>query len=127
MVTGSPHKIALEETDKDEKEKERKKQAQLQKSKKNSDIKTKSSAKGNTGKRNESKIASTSKSGINDEDAECLYCSELYLDSREEWVCYQSCGKWAHKNCSNFDEVKKNFILWILYVKTLKECQKSFA
>ncbi|KAJ4442423.1 hypothetical protein ANN_04009 [Periplaneta americana] len=85
LVTGTPHKIALEETEKNKQEKEEKKQDRLQKSKKKLDFRTKSSAIGTTGKKQkESNKTKVSKSAINDEDAECLYCSELYSDSREE-------------------------------------------
>jgi hypothetical protein len=44
------------------------------------------------------------KSDTEIENAPCLYCSGLYLDSNEGWVGCSLCGNWAHCSCAGVDD-----------------------
>lgn len=84
VLTSSPHKRALE-----------KKAAARQ----NKVIPKKFGSKGKNAKK---------PSNHQDEDAECLYCSELFSISGGDWIRCEGCQKWAHTECSN--EVGGEFI-----------------
>lgn len=43
-----------------------------------------------------------------EDDAQCIYCSELWSQSRTEWIQCQKCRKWAHINCAG--NPKKRFL-----------------
>lgn len=52
----------------------------------------------------------TSQANDND-DTECLYCSELYSNSDEGWIVCQNCLKWAHNSCAGVDSDDEDAIL----------------
>jgi hypothetical protein len=35
---------------------------------------------------------------------ECIYCGHYYAESNEDWICCQSCEKWADLSCFGKDE-----------------------
>ncbi|KAB0803759.1 hypothetical protein PPYR_00729 [Photinus pyralis] len=47
-----------------------------------------------------------------EDDAVCIYCNELYSQSRrnEWWLKFQSCAKWAHCECAGLATNSKTFI-----------------
>jgi len=48
---------------------------------------------------------------VEDDDANCLYCNELYSTSSEAWVqCQGSCQKWSHLSCAGVTATDKNFM-----------------
>ena len=53
-----------------------------------------------------------------EEDVPCIYCSELYLESRRVgvWIKCQTCKKWAHEDCVGQTVRDDNYIIfmWIL-------------
>lgn len=46
-----------------------------------------------------------------EEEAECLYCGDLYSISNEGWVACQKCFKWAHNSCAGIDNEDDEEIL----------------
>ena len=45
-------------------------------------------------------------------DCPCLYCNELYSQSRpgEHWLKCQHCELWAHTECAGLSNRAKNFV-----------------
>ncbi|KAJ8874447.1 hypothetical protein PR048_025296, partial [Dryococelus australis] len=56
-------------------------------------------------------ITEYSKTHENEEDAEYLYCGDLYSTSERGWVSCQSCLKWAHISCSGIGSDDDNEVL----------------
>uniref|UniRef100_A0A1B6L3T1 HTH CENPB-type domain-containing protein n=1 Tax=Graphocephala atropunctata TaxID=36148 RepID=A0A1B6L3T1_9HEMI len=54
---------------------------------------------------------SDSDSNEEEDDAECLYCNELYSSSNEGWIACQVCLKWAHNSCAGIDSEEDEDIL----------------
>ena len=71
---------------------------------------TRKSGKCETGQKKKA-VASKDTSKIN--DASCLYCCELYSESRpgEKWIqCQGSCAKWSHNSCAGLTNRQKCFV-----------------
>ena len=47
------------------------------------------------------------------DEAECLYCSSLFSESRpnDDWIQCQGCARWAHCACGDIACGDKNFFL----------------
>lgn len=45
-----------------------------------------------------------------DDDCECLFCSELYSHSNGDWIQCQSCYKWCHTECAGVSRNQSQFI-----------------
>lgn len=39
-----------------------------------------------------------------EDDTDCLFCGENYLDSTEGWIACQMCQKWSHNSCAGIEE-----------------------
>ncbi len=66
--------------------------------------------KGNNGRKAQS---TTAKSKNPVDDPTCLYCNELYSESRrgEKWAqCQGSCAKWSHDSCAGLTKNDRHFV-----------------
>lgn len=47
-----------------------------------------------------------------DDDAACIYCNDLYSNSRdkEPWIRCQKCSNWCHCHCADVKKSKKMFV-----------------
>jgi hypothetical protein len=54
-----------------------------------------------------------SKNTNEEEDEECLFCLETFLNSAsgDRWVCCMSCSKWTHEECVGIDPLIKDDIV----------------
>ncbi|CAI6356809.1 unnamed protein product [Macrosiphum euphorbiae] len=94
VITESPYKKALEEHQKNSKKFPAKRKV--------TNVKKKLFSKPDkpSNKVNEQNDDQTS----NEDDVECLYCGNTYLQSNEGWVQCRACLKWAHCSCAGEDD-----------------------
>ncbi|PSN40065.1 hypothetical protein C0J52_22383 [Blattella germanica] len=50
------------------------------------------------------------KQNTNDEETFCIYCSEQYGLTQEEWIMCKECKKWAHEQCTDVENLFEQFI-----------------
>lgn len=100
VLTSTPYKNYLEEENSKKTEKENKKILNKTASKKTK--KGKGVGKGKSNKRKKS-IYNTSES--EEDDTECLYCTEKFSsDTKDEgWIKCCACGKWGHEACAGVE------------------------
>lgn len=94
ILTDSPHKNQLQ-------------------SKKETPVTTKTQQKRLTLKKKSVKVLSFDETQDNKqmEDANCIYCNELYSESDgEDWICCQKCDKWSHVLCAGVSKHQMKFI-----------------
>jgi len=79
---------------------------------KKEDTKRKHTQKSAAGIKKNKKIGRKSdKMNVEDDEAECLYCNELYSTSSEAWIkCQGPCQKWSHLSCAGLTATDKNFV-----------------
>ena len=69
---------------------------------------TQKSAAGIKKNKNRSK---SDKVNVEDDEANCLYCNELYSTSSEAWIkCQGPCQKWSHLSCAGLTATDKHFV-----------------
>ena len=67
-------------------------------------LESQQSKKSTTSKKGKAKA--TKKTDETD-NTECLYCQDLYINSRESWVQCIQCQNWAHYSCAGLEESNK--------------------
>lgn len=55
-------------------------------------------------KKKTKKIEKNKENESEEEDAECLYCGNLYSESTEGWVTCRACQRWAHCSCAGEED-----------------------
>lgn len=111
ILTGSPYKKRLEEELRKKEGTGNEKKQKKQKPKSKSKVKRTGKIEMNIKKRSQKKLFFSDSS--DDEDAECLYCNDLFSKSASEegWISCCSCSKWAHEACAGFDEATQDIFI----------------
>ena len=104
ILTSSPYKNELEESEQIKKQKLKGK-VLVKKKLSNESQKRKNNKKVSTSaKKNDSSDSETS-------DAECFYCGDFYSSSTEGWIACSVCYRWAHILCAGMEDEDDEAIL----------------
>jgi hypothetical protein len=55
-------------------------------------------------------LPKTKTKSITEEDAECLFCGDLYSETGGHWIRCMSCQRWAHEDCAGTTKKCKVYI-----------------
>jgi hypothetical protein len=60
-------------------------------------------------------VPKTKTKSITEEDAECVFCGELYSETGGHWIRCISCQKWAHEDCAGTTKKCKVYICEVIW------------